>query len=705
MNTSSACRSALAVDAPARLDGPSEAWDDTSAVLASVCREYRARRDTGEAPDISEFCRRFPDYQAVVRMMLNVEQFLHAYPDLIEEIDDEDDGVPAWPGVWPGAGETFLGFTLLRELGRGAFARVYLAAEADLGGRLVAVKVSPGGGREAETLGRLNHPNIVPVHAVRADPESGLTAVSMTYLGTATLDDVLALAHAPPARARRARVIFAAARRGGEPAAPAAQWLRPAPILLTGSYVDGVCHLGAQLADALAYIHDLGILHRDLKPSNVLLCADGRPMLLDFNLSADERRGGGLLGGTFPYMAPEQLRAIAEAGATTEAVDARSDLFSLGVILYELLTGRRPFGSVGRGVPPAEQCRVLRERQRRGPRPPRDLAPEVRPDLARLVERLLAFRAEDRPARASDVAAALRRELAPWRRPRILAVAAVLAVVLLGTGTVAWGHRTSPPLALAHRAFREGRYDEARRQLDLVAADGSEGAEACLLAGHLYRLQGKFDAAARSYALADPDGQGAATQAALAYCLARENQLNDAIAAARRAIALGYATPEVHNNLAYCYIQSSDFEKAESALDEAHRDGRPVPPAAYHNRFLRSLHLRIAPLTPSRPAPPPDAALAQLDLALEQCPPSGELSKDAAWMCALLLDDKPELRDRVLAHLNEARRLGANVSALRSYFPIERLLGDERFKEAHREPKTPPRQPTVRLVDPVRNRD
>ena len=100
--------------------------------------------------------------------------------------------------------------------------------------------------------------------------------------------------------------------------------------------------MASRLADGLAHAHERGILHRDLKPANILMTDEGQPMLLDFNLSEDsEVRPGAAaaVGGTLPYMAPEHLEAL-RGGASP---DARSDLYSLGVILYELLTVRRPF--------------------------------------------------------------------------------------------------------------------------------------------------------------------------------------------------------------------------------------------------------------------------------------------------------------------------------------------------------------------------
>src|SRR5262249_30988081 len=111
----------------------------------------------------------------------------------------------------------------------------------------------------------------------------------------------------------------------------------------------------ARLADGLAYAHEHGILHQDLKPANVLLREDGTPMLLDFNLAQDTKLRGNLpaahVGGTLPYMAPEQLDAFRDGRPRP---DPRSDVYALGLILYELLTLRLPFpvpgGPIGERV-------------------------------------------------------------------------------------------------------------------------------------------------------------------------------------------------------------------------------------------------------------------------------------------------------------------------------------------------------------------
>jgi serine/threonine protein kinase/tetratricopeptide (TPR) repeat protein len=278
----------------------------------------------------------------------------------------------------PRAGGHFLGFRLCEELGRGAFGRVFLARQGDLADRLVALKVSADVAGESHALARLQHTNVVPIYSVHRC--GALQAVCMPYLGGTTLADTLTALKSQDALPRSGAGLFSSLRSRKNPAvtaqsrAPAgvagaveaepdhrqsvASASEPAVVnppleeppspqleRLRGlGYVPAVLWVAARVADGLAHAHERGILHRDLKPANILFADDSEPVLLDFNLAADTRAGVGaavaLVGGTLPYMAPEHLRAFRDG---TAAVDARSDVYALGVILYELLTGAQPF--------------------------------------------------------------------------------------------------------------------------------------------------------------------------------------------------------------------------------------------------------------------------------------------------------------------------------------------------------------------------
>jgi len=275
----------------------------------------------------------------------------------------------------PEAGSRFLDFELLSELGRGTFGRVFLARQTSLAGRLVAIKITAELSVESKALAQLQHTHIVPVYSVhRSGP---FHAVVMPYFGSATLVDLLHDLKGQETQPQSGTALVStlhAKIQGGKarsqisgasvPTLRAigtvtdkvseidsdARTLRnpvaPSEVLQTlgdMSYVQALLWLGNRIADALAHAHERGILHRDLKPANILLTDQG-PMLLDFNLAADTKSStqasAARLGGTLPYMAPEHLEAFRDS---SRPVDGRCDIYSLGVILYELLTGRRPY--------------------------------------------------------------------------------------------------------------------------------------------------------------------------------------------------------------------------------------------------------------------------------------------------------------------------------------------------------------------------
>jgi tRNA A-37 threonylcarbamoyl transferase component Bud32 len=260
---------------------------DRSAVLYLAYEDFCLRENAGEFErgecDLETFVARFPTPRRQVRM-LHLHLFAGANADLLAELSDS-----TREAVWPEAGQTFLGFHLVRELGRGSFARVFLAHEPAAGNRTVALKVSRRGSAEVRTLGRLRHANIVHVNSVAEDEATGFVAVCMEFVDGVSLADALRWAFAqgsPP----RASVFVAEA--------------APGPGLAEMPYAEGCVRLAAQMADALAYAHRAGIVHGDLKPANVILRADGRPVLIDFNLAFDTRAGDGCAGGTLAYMAP-----------------------------------------------------------------------------------------------------------------------------------------------------------------------------------------------------------------------------------------------------------------------------------------------------------------------------------------------------------------------------------------------------------------
>jgi eukaryotic-like serine/threonine-protein kinase len=476
--------------------------DSDPEAASLLVEDFLQRRRRGEGPTIEDYGRRFP---AHADSMIGIVSRRITYGPL-----DETCALPGPALRLPDVGDELFGFRLRHPLGSGAFARVFLAEQVDLAGRPVVLKISAIEGTEPQTLAQLQHTNIVPIYSVHEDGRAGLRAVCMPNFGGASLSAVLEQLAEEADRPQHGRQLVSALEAvkapplravGPTDSGPSPESVGQAPLaLLAGlGYIQAAAWIVAQLAEGLEHAHQRGVLHRDIKPSNILLSAEGQPLLLDFNLAHNpsDDPSEATLGGTVAYMAPEHLRALAgRSPALIGRVDRRSDVYSLGMVLAEMLTGRRPFDQgASYSVTPLQVEAMAIERGRATPslrahRPdiPWGLESIARtclaPDPSRryqqaghLAEDLRRF-LEDRPLKyAPELSRAEQARKFLRRHPRLASsgpVAAASCAVLLGLGWAWLGARE-------HLAETRRTLGEAQARQRLQAHDAGTARALCLV--------------------------------------------------------------------------------------------------------------------------------------------------------------------------------------------------------------------------------
>ncbi|MFM8291855.1 MAG: serine/threonine protein kinase [Planctomycetia bacterium] len=312
-----------------------ELGEQRSLLLEIIHEDFQLRRQRGEAIDVEAYCTEHPELTSEIRRWCQPL-------GLATTTSLSRAAAIRLPELAPG--ETIDDFLLVAALGRGAFATVWLARQVSMG-RMVALKVSADRGEEAVTLAQLDHPHIVRVYDQRRLPERGLRLLYEQFLPGGTLAAVVHRVHRTPVAERSAAMLLDCVR---EAAAAAGLDLRGAAGRGWRNWPDTVAAIGIDLARALDHAHAAGVLHRDVKPANVILGADAAPHLADFNtswLAAHPAAGAAAsFGGSMAYMSPEHLEAFDPSHPRPpEDLDARADLYSLAVLLWELLAGRRPF--------------------------------------------------------------------------------------------------------------------------------------------------------------------------------------------------------------------------------------------------------------------------------------------------------------------------------------------------------------------------
>jgi serine/threonine protein kinase len=341
--TSDAFEEAWNSNPPARIEDFLTGWEepersDLFHELIRMDLEFRRRLDRATF-SICEYYESFPEYHD------EIDTAVREASDASRDTDRPSTIGGELPTVELQTGDQIGDFDLISRLGDGAFAVVYLAYERSMM-RHVALKVSRRGRDEPPTLGQLDHPNIVRVHGVtRLDDGQGLQLMAMEYVAGGTLQEVISKLQSESSLPESGEFLRETIEKRLSEDQKRPGGLRDSLEELPWGQV--VCVLGIQLAEALAYAHGKGILHRDIKPANVLLTVDGTPKLADFNIaygSHVSQNAAGYFGGTLAYMSPEQLEACDPQGDSKPGdLDHRSDIYSLAVVLWELLSGRRPF--------------------------------------------------------------------------------------------------------------------------------------------------------------------------------------------------------------------------------------------------------------------------------------------------------------------------------------------------------------------------
>jgi serine/threonine protein kinase/Flp pilus assembly protein TadD len=618
------------------------ALSDESAIRL-IYEEICLRRDSGQNVATTEIVGRFPRFKDELEVLLGCDRMLR----------------PLFrPAPLPEIGEELGPFRLLRELGRGASGKTFLAAEPALANRLVVLKVTPGDQEEHLSLARLQHPHVIPLFYEQAFNDRGLRALCMPYLGGTSLARIIdGLADFPPAR-RSGLDIVAALDRIQTGLPPAAVQDGPCRRFLErANYTEAICWMTACLADGLEEAHVRGLVHMDVKPSNILIAADGTPMLLDFHLARRPvqagERGVERIGGTPGWMAPEQRAAVEAAGQSREirhGVDHRADIYGLGLVLRDALIG-----------PAALEDTAACHDWRRGNR-------NVSVGLADIVRKCISVDPADRYGTARALADDLRRHL----NHMPLAVAANRSLSeLIGKWVrrhpLSLSRRASPVaamialaaiivLAMGYFRDRAMRVDEARL---------------ALVQGEKLRVDGRYDDATTTlgHALAKLDSLPAVDEL--------RAQITDRLRAAR-----------VGEKLAALHDLAESIRLRFGITLPADREARRLA------RLIRAIWNERDALTssvdPTVRADLADLAVtwAELELGLAGSPPSDEIVRDARTVldqATKLCGDTPrlvQLRQRLPGEKENAISAFVATTTADHYDLGRQYLRAERFQEA-----------------------
>ena len=379
-------------------------------LVALLIDEHALRTEAGQLVTFDEYARRFPEHVDTLRNELGLTDDRTRSPQTSGNRSFDADGLSSNADEQLESGNVVGDFRIDRLLGAGGLSRVFLATQLSLD-RQVALKVTvdteedSAAGNEGRTMAAFSHPHIVPVFA--EERIGRLRLLAMEYVDGPTLCDFLTEArerfYSPGIRKVATRE---------EALSLIGEHCSESPIEENGHRRDGgscrdfLCGIIRDLAHALAAAAAREVIHSDIKPANILLTRDGKAMLADFNVSCRQETDNAEpppIGGTLLYMSPEQLGFLTGSEIKT-CLDERSDIYSLGLVFFEALTGGWPFleGNVA-GDPLIASCQLQASRLSSTVEFPAG-SKWLTPGLKSIIEKCLSPQPDDRYQSADELA-------------------------------------------------------------------------------------------------------------------------------------------------------------------------------------------------------------------------------------------------------------------------------------------------------------
>ena len=425
------------------LESHPQIMNEKSLLLELAYEAYCSCRENGTVFDIVEITSLVPAIRDSLFRRIEVDEFLRA----------KLSGGPRANVLWPKVGDLIAGLRIVEQIGHGGVARVFLCEDEAVGNRQVILKLSAKDAFEANVMGNLSHNNIMPVLSAVHDDERGLSCLCMPFFGRSTLRDVIDHVFRD-SRPNSGDDVLQAAVCKTKPTDKYRGFNRANPIDFKSSYEVVVLSIAVQLADALCHAHQVGITHGDLKPSNVVITPDGFPLLMDFNLAEIRSKSNNAVGGTLPYMPPERIIALM-CGCGVGGVGETADVYSFGVMLFELLVGQNPFADIQKTTDAYSAMSHVLYRQQDQDRLKRLLGKEFNTALMEIVATCLSFDVSRRPRSMHVLRDALLRELQVDERSRGSVTRRKIAGIV-SFSAIAWMISISSRSLFKNYAYRSG---------------------------------------------------------------------------------------------------------------------------------------------------------------------------------------------------------------------------------------------------------